>query len=98
MELKFFILGISKSDGKAQERQHQECLKCSVQEVQTMREQWLLSLDHGPYQNVVYFIDPRKPLNLNIIQIDAPTSSSSDDNIEQFYKDLEQAKARTTGP
>ena len=35
-----------------------------------------------------------KPLDINIIQIYAPTSTSSNEDIEKFYGDLEQAKAQ----
>ncbi|GFO39298.1 craniofacial development protein 2-like protein [Plakobranchus ocellatus] len=35
-----------------------------------------------------------KPLDINIIQVYAPTSACSDDDIEKFYEELEEAKTQ----
>ena len=65
-----------------------------------MREEWLLcwaktwhkqSKDIGHYQIQK---TAGKPLDLNIIQIYVPTSTRSDEDIEKFYGNLEQAKAQ----
>ena len=36
-----------------------------------------------------------KPLNMNIIQVYAPTSSSSEEAVEKFYEDIETAKKQS---
>ena len=55
--------------------------------VKTVKGYWILS------DRVLLLKFAKKPLDLNIIQIHAPTSTSTDEDIEKFYGNLEQAKA-----
>ena len=75
-----------------------------------MREEWLLSWTRTWQKTVKGYWTlsdrvlllkiARKPLDLNIIQICTPISTSSNEEIERFYEELEQAKAqcRQQGP
>ena len=54
----------------------------------TVNEYWT------PSDRVLLIKIAGKPYDLNIIQIYAPTSTSSDEDIEKFYGNLEQAKVQ----
>ena len=46
---------------------------------------------HALSDRVLFLKIASKPFNLVIIQVYAPTSTSSDEDIEQFYNDLDSA-------
>ena len=54
----------------------------------TYKGHWLLS------DNILLLKIAGKSLDLSTVQIYAPTSTSSDDHIEKFCEDLEQAKTQ----